>query len=63
MKAKGGNWTFDDLDKFLTNPKGYVPGTTMAFAGIPRDTERADVIDYLHTLADKPVDLPKAAAK
>jgi cytochrome c len=63
MKAKTGNWSFDDLDKFLASPKGFVPGTAMGFAGIARDTQRADVINYLHTLADKPVDLPKAAAK
>jgi cytochrome c len=63
MKAKGGEWSFEELDKFLTNPKGYIPGTAMTFAGLPRDSQRADVINFLHTLADKPVDLPKAAAK
>ena len=63
MKAKGGNWSFEELDKFLANPKGYIPGTAMGFTGMSRDTQRADVINYLHTLADKPVDLPKAAAK
>ena len=63
MKAKGGTWTFDELNKFLTNPRGYIPGTAMSFAGFTRDNQRADVINYLHTLADKPVDLPKAAAK
>ena len=26
MKAKGGTWTFDDLNKFIANPKGFVPG-------------------------------------
>jgi cytochrome c len=61
MKAKGGTWTFDELNKFLANPKGYIPGTAMGFAGIPKDSERADVIDYLHTLSDKPVPLPAAA--
>jgi cytochrome c len=63
MKAKGGKWTFEELDKFLANPRGYIQGTAMGFTGIQRDTQRADVINYLHTLADKPVDLPKAAAK
>jgi cytochrome c len=63
MKAKGGNWTFEELNKFLTNPKGYIQGTAMTFAGLPRDQQRADVINYLHTLSDKPVALPKAAAK
>ena len=35
----------------------------MGFAGLARGNQRADVINFLHTLADKPVDLPKAAAK
>ena len=61
MKAKGGAWTYDDLNQFIANPKGFVPGTAMGFAGIPRDSERADVIDYLRTLADSPVPLPTAA--
>jgi cytochrome c len=60
MKAKGGTWTYDDLNKFITNPKGFIPGTAMGFAGIPKDSERADVIDYLHTLSDSPVPLPTA---
>src|SRR3954452_3676719 len=61
MKAKGGEWTFDDLNKFLANPKAFIPGTAMGFAGIQKDSERADVIAYLATLADKPVPLPTAA--
>jgi cytochrome c len=61
MKAKGGEWTYEDLNQFITNPKGFVPGTAMGFAGIQKDSERADVIDYLHTLADTPVPLPAAA--
>jgi len=61
MKAKGGTWTFDDLNQFINNPKGFVPGTAMGFAGIQKDSERADVIDYLHTLSDSPVPLPTAA--
>ena len=61
MKAKGGTWTDQDLSQFISNPKGFVPGTAMGFAGIPKDSERADVIAYLHTLADKPVPLPTAA--
>jgi cytochrome c len=61
MKAKGGTWTFDDLNKFITNPKGFVPGTAMGFAGIQKDSERADVIAYLRTLADNPAPLPTAA--
>jgi cytochrome c len=61
MKAKGGTWTDQDLSQFIANPKGFVPGTAMGFAGIPKDSERADVIAYLHTLSDNPVPLPTAA--
>jgi cytochrome c len=62
MKAKGGTWTFGELYGFLANPRGYIPGTNMTFAGLSRGQQRADVIDYLHTLADNPLPLPKAAA-
>lgn len=62
MKGKGGEWTYEDLNHFLANPKGYVPGTIMAFAGISSPKERADVEAYLRTLADNPVPLPAAEA-
>ncbi|HEX9471421.1 MAG TPA: cytochrome c family protein [Bradyrhizobium sp.] len=61
MKSKGGTWTDEDLNQFIANPKGFVPGTAMGFAGIPKDSERGDVIAYLHTLADNPVPLPTAS--
>ena len=61
MKGKGGKWTYDALNKFISSPKGYVPGTAMGFAGISKDSERADLIAYLRTLADTPVPLPTAS--
>lgn len=61
MKAKGGTWTYDDLSKFIASPKGFVPGTAMSFAGIQKDSERADVIAYLRSLSDSPAPLPTAA--
>ena len=61
LKAKGGTWTYDDLSKFIANPKGFVPGTAMGFAGIQKDSERADVIAYLRSLADSPAPLPTAS--
>jgi cytochrome c len=63
MKAQKGNWTPEDLDTYLTNPKAMVPGTTMSFAGIPRGKERADLIVFLNGKSDKPADLPKQAAE
>jgi cytochrome c len=62
MKAQKGNWTPEDLDAFLLNPKAAVPGTNMTFAGIPRGKERADLITFLNSKSDKPAELPKQAA-
>ena len=61
LKKKGGNWTIDDINQFITNPQAWVPGTKMTFAGVPRAKERADIIAYLNSLADNPAPLPKAA--
>ncbi len=47
MKAKGGTWTVEALDAFLTKPKAAVPGTKMGFAGLKKPEDRAAVIAYL----------------
>jgi cytochrome c len=62
MKKKGGKWTYEDLFKFIEDPRGFIPGTAMTFAGIKNPQQRADVIAYLRTLSDNPVPLPKAEA-
>lgn len=60
MKAKSGEkWEAEQLDGFLKNPKAYLPGTIMAFAGIGKPDTRADLVAYLNTLADAPKPLPK----
>ena len=59
-KASEGDWTFEHLDLWLTNPQAFAPGTTMAFPGIPDLKTRADVIDFLRTKSDSPVPLPEA---
>ena len=46
---------------FLANPRGFLPGTSMTFAGLPRGSERADVITFLNSKSDSPAPLPKAA--
>ena len=61
MKDKGGTWTVPELFQFIANPKAFIPGTAMTFAGIPRASERADVIAYLNSLSDNPTPLSKAA--
>lgn len=59
MKAKGGEWHFADLAKFLAHPKVEVPDTKMSFAGLKSAQDRADLIAYLATIGDSPVELPK----
>jgi cytochrome c len=59
MQEKGGTWTFDALDTFLTTPQGTVPGTKMSFAGIRNAAERANVIAYLNSQSDSPLPLPE----
>jgi cytochrome c len=62
MKAKGGKWTIQDLNTYLIGPRAFVPGTSMAFAGLSKGSDRADLIAYLNTLADNPAPLPTAPA-
>jgi cytochrome c len=47
MKAKGGIWDRASINQFITKPKDYLPGTKMAFAGLKKPQDRADVILYL----------------
>jgi cytochrome c len=47
MRNSGIVWNEATLDVFLKNPQARVPGSFMTFAGLPGDTERADVIAYL----------------
>jgi cytochrome c len=42
-------WTPENLDGFLANPKGYMPGTKMSFAGLPKGEDRANLIAWLAT--------------
>ncbi|MBP1851662.1 c-type cytochrome [Rhizobium halophytocola] len=59
--SEGGSkhWSFENLNHFITAPKKFVPGTAMGFAGLKKDTDRANLLLYLHTMADTPVELPK----
>lgn len=51
LKALGGTWTPELLDRFLTEPAALVPGTRMGFVGVADAAERANLIAYLATLA------------
>ncbi|HXP96714.1 MAG TPA: cytochrome c family protein [Telmatospirillum sp.] len=51
FKKLSGNWSYEDLDKFLTKPGAFASGTKMTFAGLPNGEERADVIAYLRSVS------------
>ena len=59
MREAGGNWSFDDLNVFVSEPYRAIPGVDMDFAGIQDDADRADVIAFLRTRSDSPQPLPK----
>lgn len=44
------SWTPEKLNAYLLNPREFMPGTTMAYAGLKSDTDRGNVIAYLQTL-------------
>jgi cytochrome c len=50
MKEAGENgleWTEENIDKYLADPKGFIPKNKMAFAGLKKEDEREDVIAFL----------------
>ena len=51
-------WTFEELNGYLTKPAKWIKGTKMAFAGLRKEKDRASVIKYLNQNSDNPVPLP-----
>ncbi len=51
MKAKGGAWDAESINQFVAKPKDFVPGTKMAFPGLKKPQDRADVILFLEKSA------------
>ncbi len=63
MSNAEGGWTYENLDAWLKSPAGYMKGTSMSFAGIKKDADRANVIAYLaaNTEGAAPFPAPMAA--
>ncbi len=58
LSGVGGDWSYDALNAWLENPSSYARGTSMAFAGLRRDDERAATIAYLASFTPNAPDFP-----
>jgi cytochrome c len=62
-----GDWSWERMDAWLKNPGSYARGTSMAFAGLNRDDERASVLAYLASYSpdapSQPAPLPEVTAE
>lgn len=55
----GRVWNFEELDQYLENPKKFMPGNKMSFAGLRRPEQRADMLIFLRQHMDSPAALPE----
>lgn len=61
LKALGGTWGWENMDAWLKNPKGFVSGTKMSFAGLSKVEDRAAIAAYLNSIGGN-LPIPAAAA-
>lgn len=58
LSEKDGAWDWDAMNAFLLNPKGWAPGTKMAYNGIKKDGNRANLMAWLNEQSGEPIPLP-----
>lgn len=58
LAGLGGDWSYDNLDAFLTKPKDFAAGTKMSFAGLKKAEDRANLIAFLRGRSNDPKPLP-----
>jgi cytochrome c len=58
LSGYGKEWSFEELNGYLTKPTNWIKGTKMAFAGLRKEKDRASVILYLNQNSDNPLPLP-----
>ena len=57
MATHGKQWTFEEMNSFLTKPKDWIKGTKMSFVGLKSEKDRAAVILYMNENTDSPLPL------
>lgn len=62
LSGHGGEWTYENMDAWLKNPKAFAPGTKMSFAGLANPQDRANIILYMRQQGGgPPLPTPEAA--
>ena len=56
MVESGIVWTPETMDKYLANPRAYVPKTRISYAGLRRESDRVDVIAYVMAKSAAPAE-------
>ena len=63
LSGHGGEWSYENMDAWLSNPKAFAPGTKMSFAGLSNGQDRANIILYMKQQGGGPaLPAPEAAA-
>ena len=57
LMGLGGTWSIEDMNLWLKSPKKYAPGNSMAFVGLRKDKDRANLLAYLNSMSESPVSL------
>jgi len=53
LRRQSGSWDRQKLDRWLTSPQAYAPGTLMRLGGVRNAADRQQVLDFLETLTDE----------
>ena len=56
LSSLGGSWTVQDLNLWLKSPKKYAPGNSMSFAGLRKIKDRANMVAFLNSISDEPLE-------
>ena len=62
LADKGGEWTWENMDAWLTSPRAFANGTKMSFAGLSKPEDRANLMEYLASMGGAPAKPAPAAA-
>jgi cytochrome c len=54
LSGKGGEWTWENMDAWLANPRAFADGTSMSFAGLSKAEDRANLMAYLEANGGAP---------